>query len=80
MRRRLVLLLIASQQLHVALLLLPRPPRLRRHQLAPDQLLQHRLHLRERIEAVHTVGACLQLARGLRAAEHQHGQQGGLAG
>ena len=62
------------EQMRVALLLLPRPARQAHRQLAVDQALQGGDDRREVAQRVQALGALLELARRLRAAEHEHAQ------
>ncbi len=65
-------LLIVLQQLLVALLLLARPALQALDQLALDQRRERLVHGGEVAEGVHALGALLELARRLCAAQHQH--------
>ncbi len=64
-----------SEQLGVALLLLPGPALETCDVAPPDQLVDGELQLVEVGEAVQALAARLELARGLRSAEHQDGEQ-----
>ena len=70
------LLGVLAQQVRVALLALARPPVQPRDELALDQPLEHLVHLYGAVEVVQPVGAREQLPRRLRAAQHQHREQG----
>ena len=69
-----------AQQLHVALFLLPGPARELLDVAALDQPPERRLHRTEVLEVVQALAALLQLARRLRAAQHQHAEQRELVG
>ena len=57
-----------------AVLLLPRPPCQPPDVALPRQRLEHRLDVRKRRERAHPLGAALELARGLRTPEQEHGE------
>src|SRR5690349_11383523 len=62
--------------MRVALFLLSRAPLQLPHEIALRERVEaflDRLQIRETVQAL---GALLELARGLRAAQHQHGEQG----
>ena len=71
--------ILVSQQVRVALLLLPRPAGQAHHQLALDQPLERPVNLLEVGERVHPVAPLLELAGRLWAAEHQDGHDRLLA-
>src|SRR5438128_2514320 len=66
---------VVSDQLAVALLLLPRPAREPLDELALDQLVELALDLVQRLETVQPLRPLLELARRLRAPQHQHAEE-----
>ena len=65
---------VVVEQMPVALLLLPRPALQAHRQLAVDQPLERVDDRRQVGERVQALGALLELAGRLRAAQHEHAQ------
>ena len=61
-----------AQQLRVAVLLLARATPQLRDEIAPDQRGQRLVHLIQSRKGVNALATLLELAWGLRAAQHQH--------